>query len=88
MLKKPRSLVESCCPYENMVPRFTVKVEGVHFVETAVIFCRMHCVRCYVPAGGHGVRQSHRQASLESCSSQPACVVGVNHLIHRRRCNS
>lgn len=44
MLKKPRSLVESCCPYENMVPRFTVKVEGVHFVETAVIFCRMHCV--------------------------------------------
>jgi uncharacterized membrane protein YgdD (TMEM256/DUF423 family) len=43
-LKKPRSPVESCCPYGSMVPRFTVKVEAVHFVETAALFCRMHCV--------------------------------------------
>jgi hypothetical protein len=28
------------------MPRFTVKVEAVHFVETAVIFCRI--ALCYV----------------------------------------
>lgn len=34
-----------------MVPRFTVKVEAVHFVETAVLFCRT--ALCYVVTFQH-----------------------------------
>ena len=42
----------------------------------------LRVLHCYVPAGGHGVRQSHRQDNLESYSSQPTRVVCVNHLFH------
>lgn len=83
MLKKPRSLVESCCPYGSMVPRFTMKVEAVHFVETAVLFCRtaLCCVVTFQQVATVS-RQSNRQDNLESCFSQPTRVVCVNHLFH------
>lgn len=67
------------------MPQFTVNVEAVHFVETAVVFCRT--ALCYVvmfqKIATVSVKGTHRQDNLESCISQPTPrVVCVNHLCH------